>query len=191
MRRNGKVPDLRNKGKTQKPIWDIWGAKAQRGFDSLSPYYFLLINTFKYNTLYYYTMKRLIIMMGPQGSGKTTICKKYYSDYFRISQDEQGREHKNIFDDAVKKGVERIVVDKTNPSIKSRARFVNLAKQHDYKIAIIWLDVERKKCKERILKRKNHETLLPSKADEALDQYFSRIEPPTAKEGDFIKRIRI
>jgi len=134
-------------------------------------------------------MKELIIMVGPQGSGKTTYSKKRFPNYLRISSDEQGRNHKQIFNNAIKDKVEKIIVDKTNPTKKIRKRFIDSGKSQGYIITIIWLDILSSVCKERILKRTNHETLLPEKADEALNHYFSRFEPPKRDDCDMLIRI--
>ena len=133
--------------------------------------------------------KTLILMMGPQGSGKTTYSKHKFSNFLRISYDEQGRDHRRLFDTAIEIGVNNILVDKTNPSKKARARFIDLARKHNYYIEIVWMYFDRKVCKERILKRKNHETLKPEKADEALDQYFRNIETPEESEYNIMTTV--
>ena len=128
-------------------------------------------------------MKKLIILVGPQGSGKTEYCKTI-GTYFRVSQDERGRWHKELFDEAIKKGVPLIVVDKTNPGTKQRKRYIEPAKEANYYIQIIWFDVDRGVCLKRIIGRTDHPTLKPEKAEEALSDYFSKFEEPTKKEAD-------
>ena len=62
-------------------------------------------------------MKKLILMIGSIGSGKTTFAKqlKPSEDCVRISQDEMGRKAYLInFYDAIEAGVNSIIVDRMN-----------------------------------------------------------------------------
>ncbi len=127
-------------------------------------------------------------MVGAQGSGKTEYCKKYFKDYTRISQDEQGRWHRKEFGKAIEGGAKYIVVDKTNPSVEQRDRYISKAKQAGYKIIIVWMDIPRNICYKRIIERTDHPTLLPEKANEALSIFYNKFEPPTRKEAEVIKR---
>ena len=129
------------------------------------------------------------MLVGAQGSGKTEYCKTI-GTYFRVSQDEQGRWHKELFEEAIKKGVPLIVVDKTNPGTKQRKRYIEPAKEAGYYIQIVWFDIDRKICLKRIIDRTEHPTLKPEKAEEALSQYYSNFEEPSKEEADEIIKIK-
>jgi bifunctional polynucleotide phosphatase/kinase len=84
--------------------------------------------------------KELIIMMGFQGSGKSYYTKKYIevNNYCRVNRDLLGtmkkceKECKKLMSDN-----KNIVIDNTNPSIKSRSGFIKIAKEHNYNIRLI------------------------------------------------------
>lgn len=136
--------------------------------------------------------KVLVILVGPQGAGKTEYCKKNFNNSTYISRDISGRQHRKQFEKAIQKKDKLIVIDNTNPSIKQRARYIPKAKEAGYKIIIVWFDMDtedKQFCIKRIKERKNHPTLKPEKAEEAIEQYFSKFEPPTKKEADEIIKI--
>jgi predicted kinase len=52
-------------------------------------------------------MKNLVILVGPPGSGKSTLAKDYEAEgYVRVSQDDQGADHLNVFNLALVEGRE-------------------------------------------------------------------------------------
>lgn len=103
-------------------------------------------------------MKNLYILVGPPGSGKTTwIEKEFYDGCFIVSTDNiiqdiaeaDGKTYDEVFptsikdadttmwkdfDSLVEGGYSPIVVDRTNMSVKSRAKFIDATKRSDYKI---------------------------------------------------------
>ena len=60
-------------------------------------------------------MKELIILVGPPGSGKSTLAKQIRDDliYTRISQDDQGKQHLEHFQNAINAGFP-IIIDRMN-----------------------------------------------------------------------------
>jgi RNA ligase len=129
--------------------------------------------------------KILVLLMGPQGSGKTTYCLTHLADYLRISQDEQGRGgHWAAFEEAVKRGERRIVVDRINPLRYQRKRYLALAKEHGYFTHIVWLNVDRELCLRRIRERGEHPTLRVEEAERALSHYFDVLKVPSRLEAD-------
>ena len=59
--------------------------------------------------------KVLVLLVGPQGAGKTTWCEQNLPGFLRISQDDQGpREHLRLFEEAVARSEPRLVIDRTS-----------------------------------------------------------------------------
>jgi bifunctional polynucleotide phosphatase/kinase len=80
--------------------------------------------------------KEMILMVGPQGSGKTEFVKKYIlpHGYVHVNQDTCKTKVKciTIAKEALEKG-KSIVIDNTNPNITSRYPYISLAQDHGYK----------------------------------------------------------
>lgn len=131
-------------------------------------------------------------MIGPQGSGKTTYCKRKLKDYTRISQDDMGKQkHIELFHKAIKQG-DDIVVDRINHSKKQRRRYTDYARNLSYRIKFIWLDYDKITCLQRMgnTDRADHPTIAPD-ADhyKILMYYFDKFETPSSEEYDELERI--
>src|SRR5271165_4280718 len=135
-------------------------------------------------------MKQLIVMVGPCGSGKSTLSKKYMEQgYTYINQDSQGREHLTIFDVAVMDG-QNIIVDRMGFTRQQRERYLRVAKDNDYTTEIIVLHENYETCLKRMLARQGHETIKDEKsARSALDMFFSKYERAEDHEADKVTRI--
>lgn len=134
-------------------------------------------------------MKHLVVLVGPPGSGKTTLSAKYVEQgYVRCSQDDQGRDgHEETFDMAVLEG-KSIIVDRMNFNKIQRERYIRPAKLNKYTVTIIVKHESFATCFERACKRENHPTIRDSKAaSSALNFFFSKYEKPTADEADEIR----
>lgn len=130
--------------------------------------------------------KILVLVVGPQGAGKSTLYKEEFSSFMRISQDDQGKEgHKYIFDNAIKYSLS-IYVDRINHTRDARERYLKPAKEAGYKTKIIVLQESYGMCYQRILARKNHPTLAakPEQAHSALSTYFFQFQKPHKSEAD-------
>lgn len=79
----------------------------------------------------------MIIMVGPPASGKTTICQKYLipNDYVHINRDTLKTKIKCLkkTDESIRCGLS-CVIDNTNPSIKARKEYIDIAKKYDTKV---------------------------------------------------------
>ncbi len=129
--------------------------------------------------------KLLVLLMGPQGSGKTTWCQQHLPDFFRISQDDQGpREHFRLFEEAILRGEPRLIVDRTNGPKYQRKRYLALARQHGYRTRIVWFNLDRAECVRRCQERPAHPTLEPEKAEQAIATYYRNLQFPTRVEAD-------
>jgi bifunctional polynucleotide phosphatase/kinase len=80
--------------------------------------------------------KEIILMVGPQGSGKTEFVKKYILPfgYVNINQDICRTKKKctAIMEHALQES-KSIVIDNTNPSVASRRPYISLAQNYEYK----------------------------------------------------------
>jgi bifunctional polynucleotide phosphatase/kinase len=87
--------------------------------------------------------KEMIIMSGVPGSGKSTFVKKHLepANYIRINMDTLKTKVKCI-KETVKylKLNDCIVIDNTNFTKKSRAEYIKLAKEHNYKVRCVIID---------------------------------------------------
>lgn len=140
-------------------------------------------------------MPECIILVGPAGSGKSTLAKEYESKgYCRISQDDQGKEHLDIFKHDAFIG-ENIVVDRMGFNKEQRKRYIDILRSaqeknfgNKYHVKIIVLHENKAACLARCLARQDHPTIKDEKtAQSALNTFFSKYERPTPDEADEIE----
>jgi predicted kinase len=132
-------------------------------------------------------MKEVVILVGMPGAGKTHYCLTELAEHVRLSQDEGPRFFAGVFRrylQLLEGGVERIVIDRTNPMAAQRARFVAAARQHGYRVKIIYFDVPHPLCQERIRDRTSHPTLDAKRMDQAIHHYLDKLDVPKKEEGD-------
>ena len=138
-------------------------------------------------------MKEVVILVGMQGAGKTHYCEHYLPAHMRICQDEGPREFDRLFrryERAVEEGVERIVIDRTNPTRTKREQFARAGRAGGYRVRIVYFDVPREICERRITDRRNHPTLSVEKMHQAIGAYMFRLEVPAEEECDELVVIR-
>jgi predicted kinase len=102
---------------------------------------------------------KLILLVGPEGSGKSTYAVKYkpaWSIY--INQDTQGKDHLKYFNVAIEEKAD-IIVDRMNFDKKQRERYIKPAKEAGYEIEIVVFHVPRQICFDRMMARENHPTI--------------------------------
>lgn len=138
-------------------------------------------------------MKEVAILVGRQGAGKTYYCRHALADYIRLCQDEGPRCFEGLFDhycQLMDRGIERIVIDRTNPTARRRKQFAAAAKARGYRVKIIYFDLPRELCEGRIGQRDDHPTLGPRKMHQAINAYESRLVVPTTDECDELIIVR-
>ena len=129
--------------------------------------------------------KVVVLLVGPQGSGKSTYCRDNLPGYLRISQDEQGRAaHFTLFTEALERGEPFVVIDRINALKSQRKRYLDVARQHGYLTHIVWLNADRNLCLTRCRDTADHPTLKPEDADKALQLYFNSFQVPSRREAD-------
>lgn len=137
--------------------------------------------------------KEVIILVGSQGSGKSTYAKTNFDcRYLYVSQDEQGSTgHLDMFKNALKNNMGPIVVDRINHTREQRYRYTSLAKEAGYSTKIIEFFENYQTCYNRIINRDNHPTLKSNDTksiQNALDMYFNQYEIIGDSEADVIIR---
>lgn len=127
-------------------------------------------------------------MIGPPCSGKTTYSKKLEDEgYVRVSQDDQGYDHKRVFRNSIfyKKN---LVIDRMNFNEKQRRKYTKLAKEAGYIITFIEFKIQYSILKERFLERKDHPTLnLLDTFIRVYNFYLDNYESPKYNEYDELK----
>lgn len=140
-------------------------------------------------------MPNLVMLVGPPGSGKTTLAKSLTNEdgdngatTIYVNQDSHGKlGHMEIFREAIYAG-KYVIADRMNFNKEQRANYLTLAKEKGYFTKIIVLHENYETCLKRILTRKNHETIKDEKsARSALQTFFCRYERPLIGEADKIE----
>jgi len=143
---------------------------------------------------------KAIILIGIQGSGKSTFYKKMFADtHVRINLDmlkNRSREHAFVQTCVLTK--QPFVADNTNPTLDDRQRYIQTARLNQFKIAGYYFSSDLDSCLERNAKREGKKMIpkagilsilrklvVPSK-DEGFDELYEvNIDPET---NEFITR---
>lgn len=121
-----------------------------------------------------------IIFIGIQGSGKSTFYHQNFPDLVHISLDELRTRHREAL--LLKECTENrksFVVDNTNPQIKDRQKYIDIAKKNDYKVTGYYFSSRISECVERNNQREG-KARVPSTAVAAT---YNRLQIPDYSEG--------
>jgi predicted kinase len=122
----------------------------------------------------------MIIMMGLQGSGKTTLCtQKFIAEGFvHISMDvlKNRRREEAALQECLSES-RSCVIDNTNPTRAERERYITKAKQNGFRIVGYFMQSRLKDC---IARNEGRDRQVPLKGILAT---FNKIEMPSLQEG--------
>lgn len=125
-------------------------------------------------------IKTAYIMMGIQGSGKSTFCKSFLSNVQRINLDTLHTRNKEdlMIKDCQEKGLD-YVVDNTNPTREDRARYIPEAKKAGYRVKGYFMQSRLKECIERNNLREGKEKI----SVKGIVMTSNKLEMPSFSEG--------
>lgn len=122
-----------------------------------------------------------VILIGIQASGKSTFCKqRFFDSHIRINLDMLRTKHReNLLVSACFESKQSFVIDKTNPTVIERAKYISQAKLHKFKVIGYYFQTDL----ENSLKR-NSQREGKAKIDErGVRAVYSKLELPGFTEG--------
>ena len=125
--------------------------------------------------------KTIVIMMGLQGSGKSTFYNTRLSpDFVRVNLDTLKTRHRErlLIDDCIANG-KNYAIDNTNPARIDRERYILPAKEAGYRVVGYFMESKIKDCMQRNALREGS-ARVPEKAIAATS---NKIEIPSYDEG--------
>ena len=125
--------------------------------------------------------KTIIILMGLQGSGKSTFYKMYLEDSFvRVNLDTLKTRYQEdlLIKECIKKG-ESFAVDNTNPTRLERKKYIDIAKTEGYRVVGYFLESKIKDCMARNALREGKARV----PDIAIAATSNKLEIPSFEEG--------
>lgn len=128
--------------------------------------------------------RRLTVLMGPPGSGKTTWAHAQTGATVISAAQISPRKLLTSAQDAIAAGAADVIIDRTAAKAEHREPFLALAKAHRYATRIIRFDVDAATCEDRIRRRPGGSALPTARAASAVFQYFEALELPAAGEAD-------
>ncbi len=125
-------------------------------------------------------MAKAIILMGIQGSGKSTFYRERLSEYVHVNLDTLHTRNKEklLIEECLEHG-RSFVVDNTNPTKADRQRYIHAAKERGYQIEGYFLQSILADCIERNRNRSG-KACVP---DKAIVSTSNRLEIPAYQEG--------
>lgn len=123
----------------------------------------------------------MVIFIGIQGAGKSTFFKKYFADtHIRINLDMLKTKHREkVLIKACLEAKQPFVIDKTNPTIESRTKYIALAKRYKFSVFGYYFASDLAAAIERN-NRRSGKAKIPEKGIHAT---YSRLQIPTFAEG--------
>jgi predicted kinase len=131
-----------------------------------------------------------VILIGIQGSGKSTFCRKYFFDtHVRISLDMLRTRHReSLLLRACLEGKQKFVVDNTNITAADRTRYIVPAKAAGFSVVGYYFSSRL----EEALRRNRQRTGKSRIPDRGITGMYKRLELPRKDEGfDQLNYVRI
>ena len=124
--------------------------------------------------------KNAVVLIGLQGSGKSTFYNAFFQNYMHISLDELHTRNKemNVIAECLKDGT-NFVIDNTNPTKSDRQRYISVAKENGYKVTGYYFAAKIADCIRRNGLREGKSRV----PDKAILATYSRLEIPSYDEG--------
>ena len=124
--------------------------------------------------------KTAYIMIGIQGSGKSTFCARYLPDVERVNLDTLHTRNKEaiMIADCQQKECD-YVIDNTNPTREDRARYILPAKDAGYRVVGYFMQSRLQECIQRNEQREGKEKI----AAKAIAATSNKLEIPSFSEG--------
>ncbi|MBQ9974869.1 MAG: ATP-binding protein [Clostridia bacterium] len=125
--------------------------------------------------------KTLVIMIGIQGSGKSTFYRLHLAEAFvRVNLDTLKTRNRErlLIEECIRDG-KSYAIDNTNPTREDRHRYISAAKAEGYKIIGYFMESKLKKCIERNDKREECERVPAS----AIASTSNKLQMPSYDEG--------
>lgn len=125
-------------------------------------------------------MPTLAVMIGIQGSGKSTFCKMHLPGYVRISLDDLHTRNKEraAIDAAFEKNCD-MVIDNTNPTTEDRKKYLEAASLHNYVTVGYFMQSQIQACIKRNIARTG-KARIPNTAIAATS---NKLQMPSKEEG--------
>ena len=122
----------------------------------------------------------LVILIGIQASGKSTFYKeRFFNTHMRISMDLLNTRNKEQkFLDMCFSIQQRIVIDNTNPTKHERGKYIQMAKENNYRITGYYFQSKLENSIKRNKERKGKERI----PDIGIKATYSKLELPTFDE---------
>lgn len=130
-----------------------------------------------------------IIFIGLQGAGKSTFFKeKFFNTHIRINMDMLKTRHReDVLLSACLEMKQPFVIDKTNPTVKHRERYIQAAKANRFQVVAYYFVPDLKLSLLRNAARTGKERV----PDMGLYATFKKLQPPTLEEGfDLLYTVR-
>lgn len=126
--------------------------------------------------------KEIIIMVGYQGSGKSTLSQQIATEDYKVISGDKYNTPEKMIKEATKYIAEKsIIFDATNATIEKRAKYIAFAQEYKVPIRCIWINVNIDIAIQRIAQRVlNGGSKVPKIALYKLRKSF---EEPTEEEG--------
>ena len=125
--------------------------------------------------------KTLVILMGLQGSGKSTFYMTHLAEsYVRVNLDtlKNRNREKELFDQCISEGAD-LAIDNTNPTRADRERYIIPAKEAGYRVVGYFIESKLRACIQRNAQREG-KACVP---EIAIAATYNKLQYPAYDEG--------